>query len=132
MRLSDARLRQHESNLLYLDHRLPPWLTEDAPRDRSNRLLDGESTVDPSFKAVAITSSLRNIRIQVVTRAHFKAADADQHKRYTHYDEEDAVTECEAGGRLRSRQKRHYRDNCTNDGYERAHNQSAKTKDAET
>jgi hypothetical protein len=40
MRLSDAGLHQRQTKALYLNHRLPPWLTEDAPRDRSNRLLD--------------------------------------------------------------------------------------------
>jgi hypothetical protein len=33
MRLSDARLRRHQSKLIYPDHRLPPWFTEDdTPR----------------------------------------------------------------------------------------------------
>ncbi len=40
MRLSDARLRRPKTKLIYPDHRLPPWLTEDAARDRSNRWLD--------------------------------------------------------------------------------------------
>jgi hypothetical protein len=41
MRLSDAGLRQQEPKLIYLNHRPPPWLTEDATqRDRSSRLLD--------------------------------------------------------------------------------------------
>ena len=40
MRLSDAGLRRRQTMALYPNHRLPPWLTEDAPRDRSNRLLD--------------------------------------------------------------------------------------------
>jgi hypothetical protein len=40
MRLSDAGLRRRQAKLLYLKHRLPPWPNEDAPRDRSNRLLD--------------------------------------------------------------------------------------------
>jgi hypothetical protein len=41
MRLSDAGLRRRQSKLLYPNHRLPPWLTEDAiTRDRSNRWLD--------------------------------------------------------------------------------------------
>src|ERR1700722_17090344 len=39
MRLSDARLRRHQTNLIYPNHRLPPWPTEDDTRDRSNRLL---------------------------------------------------------------------------------------------
>jgi hypothetical protein len=41
MRLSDARMRRRQPKLIYPNHRLPPWLTEDAPRDRSNRLSDG-------------------------------------------------------------------------------------------
>jgi hypothetical protein len=41
MRLSDAGLRQGQTEALYPNHRLPPWLTEDATRDRSNRLLGG-------------------------------------------------------------------------------------------
>jgi len=40
MRLSDAGLRQRPTKALYPNHRSPPWLTEDATRDRSNRLLD--------------------------------------------------------------------------------------------
>src|SRR5579863_3226690 len=33
MRLSDAGLRQRQTKALYLNHRLPPWPTEDtAPR----------------------------------------------------------------------------------------------------
>src|SRR5271154_1998997 len=39
MRLSDAGLHQRQTKALYLNHRLPPWLTEDPTRDRSNRLL---------------------------------------------------------------------------------------------
>ena len=42
MRLSDAGLRCREAKLIYPDHRSPPWLTEDAPRDRSNRLLGAD------------------------------------------------------------------------------------------
>jgi hypothetical protein len=40
MRLSDAGLRRHQTKLIDPHHRHPPWLTEDAARDRSNRLLD--------------------------------------------------------------------------------------------
>jgi hypothetical protein len=39
MRLSDAGLHRRQTKVLYPNHRLPPWLTEDATRDRSNRLL---------------------------------------------------------------------------------------------
>jgi hypothetical protein len=46
MRLSDAGLRRRQTKLLYLDHRPPPWLTEDATRDRSNRLLDSSADGD--------------------------------------------------------------------------------------
>src|SRR5882672_4391645 len=39
MRLIDAGLRRRPTKLIYLNHRPPPWLTEDVTRDRSNRLL---------------------------------------------------------------------------------------------
>jgi|SRR5580658_7395260 hypothetical protein len=39
MRLSDAGLHQRQTKALYPHHLPPPWLTEDATRDRSNRLL---------------------------------------------------------------------------------------------
>jgi hypothetical protein len=39
MRLSDAGLRRRPTKLIYPNHRLPPWPTEDVTRDRSNRLL---------------------------------------------------------------------------------------------
>jgi hypothetical protein len=35
MRLSDAALHCRRPELIYLNHRLPPWLTEAATRDRS-------------------------------------------------------------------------------------------------
>jgi hypothetical protein len=45
MRLSDAGLRQRQTKLIYPNHRPPPWLIEDAARDRSNRLLgDGRAS----------------------------------------------------------------------------------------
>jgi hypothetical protein len=44
MRLSDAGVRRRPTKLFYPNHRLPPWLTEDAARDRSNRLLDCRAT----------------------------------------------------------------------------------------
>jgi hypothetical protein len=43
MSLSDAGLRSRTAKMLYPNHRLTPWLTEDAARDRSNRLLDGSA-----------------------------------------------------------------------------------------
>jgi hypothetical protein len=33
-------MRCRPTKLIYANHRLPPWLNEDATRDRSNRLLD--------------------------------------------------------------------------------------------
>jgi hypothetical protein len=45
MRLSDAGLHQRQTKALYPNHRLPPLLTEDAPRDRSNRLLEACAAV---------------------------------------------------------------------------------------
>ncbi len=39
-------VRRPKTKLIYPNHRLPPWLNEDAARDRSNRLLD----VAPGFR----------------------------------------------------------------------------------
>src|ERR1700722_16988458 len=41
MRLSAAAMRFRQTKVIYPDHRLPAWSTEDTPSDRSNRLLDG-------------------------------------------------------------------------------------------
>src|ERR1700722_8394835 len=49
MRLSDAGLRRLQTKLIYLNHRSPPWFTEDAPRDRSNRLLDCRAAPAPKL-----------------------------------------------------------------------------------
>jgi len=49
MRLSDAGLRRRQTKMLYPNHRLPPWITEDATRDRSNRLLDAAVEVKQSL-----------------------------------------------------------------------------------
>ena len=45
MRLSDAGFHLRQSKALYPNHRLPPWLTEDDTRDRSNRLLGGVTRI---------------------------------------------------------------------------------------
>jgi hypothetical protein len=47
MRLSDAGFHWRRAKALYLNHRPPPWLTEDVARDRSNRLLDGSADGKP-------------------------------------------------------------------------------------
>ena len=39
MRLCAAGLHQCQTKALYFNHRFPPWSTEGAARDRSNRLL---------------------------------------------------------------------------------------------
>jgi hypothetical protein len=48
MRLSDAGLRRRETELLYLNHRLPPWLTEDAAT-RSLEPIVRLGTLRPDF-----------------------------------------------------------------------------------
>jgi hypothetical protein len=53
MRLSDAGLHQRQAKALYANHRLPPWLNEDATRDRSNRLLGD----DGGRQEIAIASA---------------------------------------------------------------------------
>jgi hypothetical protein len=47
MRLSDAWLHRRQTKALDPNHRLPPWPTEDATRDRSNRWL-GVTRGNPS------------------------------------------------------------------------------------
>ena len=49
MRLSDAGLRRRPTKLIYPNHRLPPWPTEDATRVRSNRLLVPRNTLSAPF-----------------------------------------------------------------------------------
>ena len=50
MRLSDAGLRQHPTKLIYPNHRLPPWLTEDAT-PRSLEPIVRRGRLMPSGKA---------------------------------------------------------------------------------
>src|SRR5579863_6228408 len=55
MRLSDAGLHRRQTKALYPNHRLPPWLTEDATRDRSNRLLEDAAR---RIQAIAGTATM--------------------------------------------------------------------------
>jgi hypothetical protein len=57
MRLSDAGLRCRQTKLIHPNHRLPPCLTEDAPRDRSNRLLDTYVPLNGAFHLSLIEST---------------------------------------------------------------------------
>jgi hypothetical protein len=52
---------RRETKLIYPNHRLPPWLTEDATRDRSNRLLDDAraGSARPAAMQQAPLSSLK-------------------------------------------------------------------------
>jgi hypothetical protein len=50
MRLSDAGLRQRQTKALDPNHRFPPWLNEDATRDRSNRLLEADRSDHACFR----------------------------------------------------------------------------------
>jgi len=47
MRLSDAGLRRHPTKLIYLNHRPPPWLTEDATPRSLEPIVSGSSTTTP-------------------------------------------------------------------------------------
>jgi hypothetical protein len=55
MRLSDAGLRCRPTKLIYPDHRIPPWLTEAEPRDRSSRLLDEQPEIYQD-RGIALTT----------------------------------------------------------------------------
>src|SRR5258708_18442681 len=79
MRLSGARFRKRPTKLIYPDHRLPPWLTEDTTRDRSNRLLDdfamGSSITRRACRrgipALRATLAPRNAGLALL-RVHFR------------------------------------------------------------
>ena len=70
MRLSDAGLRRPKTKLIYPDHRLPPWLTEDAPSDRSNRVLG-----PPGGRAHVFFDD-------VATKAQGNEGNSSNHRRY--------------------------------------------------
>jgi hypothetical protein len=72
MRLSDAGVRRRQAKLIYLNHRPPPWLTEDATRDRSNRLLEGRVMPSTALHAVLERISPPN------AYQHRSKTDADQ------------------------------------------------------
>src|SRR5579862_3788630 len=77
MRLSDAGLGRHRTKLFYPDHHpLPPWLTEEAIRDRSNRLLgsDHNILVIRSMATNASITSVPQITAMPGIRATFAVA----------------------------------------------------------
>jgi hypothetical protein len=82
MRLSDAGLRRRQTELIYPDHRLPPWLTEDATRDRSNRLLDTISLTRDSVPRFS-QPTLRQVLGPVVQHRYGKADTKAVHPRTT-------------------------------------------------
>ena len=71
MRLSDAGLRQRQTKLLYLNHRPPPWLTEDAtPRSlepivrRPHTLTLVRAMTPAQLPAYTADCPLRNLRVE--------------------------------------------------------------------
>jgi hypothetical protein len=81
MRLSDAGLRQRQTKALDPNHRLPPWLTQAAPRDRSNRLLDACGDGDRSASVVVPQLARSRTRIKLsdhCTRVRPAAPEIDQ------------------------------------------------------
>ena len=82
IRLSDARLRQPETKPLYTNHRPPPWLTEDATRDRSNRLLDYRAAPAPKLplnSAVELTPSLALCKLPTPSTPHHRSTETVQY-----------------------------------------------------
>jgi hypothetical protein len=71
MRLSDAGLRYRPTKLIYPNHRFPPWLTEDAPRDRSNRLLEADRSDHACFRVRNNGNQLWNKRDEVCDSVRF-------------------------------------------------------------
>jgi hypothetical protein len=77
MRLSDAGLHQRRTKALYPNHRLPPWLTEDVTRDRSNRLLDVAVTLLRHWRATMVPGDFSGAEIDFAIAGgipHFVAA----------------------------------------------------------
>src|SRR5258708_35212104 len=61
IRVSWVGLRRHKTKLIYPNHRLPPWLTEDATRDRSNRLLEDAARSTQAINGTATTSLIWSV-----------------------------------------------------------------------
>src|SRR5258708_33581548 len=61
IRVSWVGLRRHKTKLIYPNHRLPPWLTEDATRDRSNRLLEDAARSTQAINGAATTSLIWSV-----------------------------------------------------------------------
>src|SRR5258708_57915 len=61
MRLSDAGLRRRQTKLIYPDHRLTHWLTEDVPPDRSNRALEDAARSTQATSGTATTSLIWSV-----------------------------------------------------------------------
>jgi hypothetical protein len=74
MRLSDAGLHRRQTKALYSNHRSPPCLTEDATRDRSNRLLEVAFGTNSSFSGRSQRPAVvtRNIRPSVLFHSNIK------------------------------------------------------------
>jgi hypothetical protein len=66
MRLSDAVLHRRRTKALNSSHRLPPWLTEDVPRDRPNRLLDHALDAQAYANDPNITGPQRDIGEDII------------------------------------------------------------------
>ena len=73
MRLSDAGLRRHQTKLPYPNHRLPPWLTEDAAPLSLEPIVrplrdDSRWRRDRSLRSLATQS--RNFKIHQSKKEH--------------------------------------------------------------
>jgi hypothetical protein len=81
--LSDAGLHQRQTKALYPNHRLPPWLTEDATRDRSNRLLGiTSSRLAPTLQRMVDRHQHRIFDIRKGSLAPQSPADTLDGRRY--------------------------------------------------
>jgi hypothetical protein len=83
MRLSDAGWRCRQTKLLFPNHRSPPWLTEDATRDRSNRLLDYRAAPAPKLplnSADQLTPSLARRKDLKALSCGQRATEAAQYR----------------------------------------------------
>jgi hypothetical protein len=75
MRLSDARLRYRKPKLIYPDHRLPPWLTEDAAARSLEPIVRGLTPTRITCWAIGplrLIPRLHLLEINVGRLSHFR------------------------------------------------------------
>jgi len=102
MRLSDARLCPRQQKLIYLNHRLPPWLNEDDTRDRPILLLGRRQRTDCDVIPVRVPQrELRSTSVLVQVWLLLESSDESARPWQRHCEIIDTEKQKEAIARLR-------------------------------